>query len=72
MKLTEIAVRIDILRKELSHWESIYADRRCAKCDNFGLDLKQGGNVCKLAGVRPPEEVLVSGCPEWTFDEIPF
>lgn len=65
MKIVEIEVKIGILKKELAYWEDLARDRRCIKCDNFN-------GVCKIAGVRPPDDVMLSGCPEWTYDEIPF
>lgn len=65
MKIQEIEVKIAILKKELAHWEGIFTDRRCVKCENFN-------GVCKLANITPPAEVMAVGCPEWVWDGVPF
>lgn len=65
MKLVEIEVKIGLIKKELAHWEGIYTDRRCVKCENFN-------RICTLAGIEPPPEVMPIGCPEWVFDGVPF
>ncbi len=39
----------------------------CINCENF--DKK--GEICILAGSKPPARVIMFGCPAWLFD-IPF
>lgn len=38
----------------------------CLSCEHF-----QGDETCKLAGKRPPAQVIVEGCERWSQD-IPF
>lgn len=38
----------------------------CLNCSQFNKET----NLCLLAGVQPPPEVLVFGCERW--DNIPF
>lgn len=41
-------------------------DRNCMNCMNWS-------NGCSKAnGQRPPDTVLVKGCPAWEEDDIPF
>lgn len=40
----------------------------CVNCVNFIPD----GELCGLAGQRPPARVIAEGCPSWEHDDIPF
>lgn len=67
MKPIEIEVKIACAQREMDYWRNILRGKSCEDCTNF----QQGG--CQLAnGLRPPPEVVKAGCPEWTWDEIPF
>jgi hypothetical protein len=62
-----IEVRINIARRELEYWQNLLAKKSCHDCINF----QEGG--CKLAnGIKPPPEVLKTGCDSWDWDSIPF
>ena len=39
----------------------------CTNCERWG-----GRLGCTLVNETPPEEVILVGCDEWTFDDIPF
>ena len=67
MKTAEIQVKINIAKQEMQYWQSIMTSRSCRDCEQFP------SGVCKLAGgIVPPPEVQKTGCPEWSWDEIPF
>jgi hypothetical protein len=67
MKISEIEVKVCIIRRELDYWESLVANKRCANCASFE------NRVCVVAGhVAPPHEVQAVGCPEWAWDQVPF
>ena len=63
MTKTEIAVRINILRRELRLYESI---KGCKSCDHYN------SAICSLANAVPPDDVIESGCDGFVWDEIPF
>lgn len=67
MKPIEIEVKIACARRELEHWQGILSKKSCHDCVHF----QHPG--CQLAnGISPPPEVQKVGCPEWTWDSIPF
>lgn len=67
MSTAYIQVRINIARREVEYWQNLLRDKSCADCKNF----QSGG--CELAGGQtPPLDVQKTGCPEWSWDEIPF
>lgn len=41
----------------------------CLTCTHF---LEHQGEVCQLAGQRPPARVIHEGCPAYEEDDIPF
>lgn len=45
-----------------------HARRTCMECVNFDRDAE----ACKLAGQRPPAQVIAYGCPAYVHDDIPF
>lgn len=66
MKQVEIEVKIGVLRRELTYWESVLQKRSCGECINYSE------KVCRLAGIAPPSDVQATGCPEYEWDDIPF
>lgn len=50
--------------------------RCCYNCDNWREHLDEMGKpvepLCKLFGVRPPTDVIITSCPEWFASGIPF
>ena len=40
----------------------------CVNC----LHFQPEGELCGLAGQRPPARDIANGCPSWEFDDIPF
>ena len=47
----------------LREYHMLYA---CTTCVNFDTALE----MCKLAKLRPPADVIASGCPQW--EGLPF
>lgn len=69
MKQAEIAVKIKVLRNELQWYEALLKNKSCADCVHRG-----NGHRCMISEGHqvPPPEVQEAGCPEWTWDCIPF
>lgn len=67
MKPAEIQVKVMCARREMEYWQNILAKKSCGDCAHFEA------RTCRLAGgIAPPPEVQKTGCPEWTWDNIPF
>lgn len=67
MRPAEIQVKINIAQREADYWRNVLKNKGCHDCINFQR------NACELAnGQTPPLDVQKVGCPEWTWDEIPF
>jgi len=67
MKPHEIQVKVNIAQREADYWRQILRDKACKNC------VEWEGNTCRLAGhITPPPDVQKTGCPEWTYDQIPF
>lgn len=67
MKPSEIKVKISIAQREVNFWQEILDKKSCKDCEQFST------GACKLAGgVVPPAEIQQVGCPEWSWDSIPF
>lgn len=67
MKPSEIKVKISMARREMQWWEGVLAKKSCIDCIHFH------GGGCRLAnGQTPPPDIQKTGCPEWTWDEVPF
>ena len=67
MKPAEIEVKIACARREMEYWQAALATKCCRACQ------KWDGSGCALAqGITPPPDVQATGCPEWTWDQIPF
>lgn len=67
MKVSEIQVKINVARREMEYWQDILRTKSCDGCESFYL-----GGCKKADGQTPPADVQKVGCPEWTWDEIPF
>jgi predicted metal-binding protein len=67
MSRAYIEVRINIARRELEYWQNLLRNKSCDDCKEF-----QQGVCNKAGGVRPPPDIIKTGCPEWDWDEIPF
>ncbi len=67
MTPAEIQVRINIARREMNMWQEILQKKSCNDCRQW-----QHRGCGLAAGMEPPAEVVKTGCPEWTWDEIPF
>ena len=69
MKQAEIAVKINVLRRELQWHEDLLKNKSCADC----MHMDPAG-WCQLSVgfQRPPPEVQEAGCQEWAWDCIPF
>lgn len=67
MRAIEIEVKVACARREMEHWQTILANKSCTGCEHYQRE------ACTLAGgIRPPAEVIKTGCPEWKWDQIPF
>lgn len=42
--------------------------RNCTKCNHWD----HAKEICKKYNQRPPTKIILSGCPEFDLDEIPF
>lgn len=60
----EFSDRIQTLRQQLKDIESIKTG--CQTCKNYKRE------ICGIAGIAPPPEVVVSGCDAWRWDGVPF
>jgi len=62
-------LRRRLIVKFLDVCEGEHLFKNCITCVNF--DRKK--ELCKLANLRPPAEVIAYGCPQYiSEDEIPF
>lgn len=68
MKQAEIAVRINVLRRELQWYEDLLKNKSCGDCQHH-----EGARCMISEGHQvPPPEVQKAGCVEWSWDCIPF
>lgn len=60
----EIVRKIESLRQEIAFLESIQTG--CHTCMDWCF------NECNRYGEKPPPDVILIGCSEWNWDEVPF
>lgn len=68
MTPAEIQVKINIAQREADFWREILRRKSCKDCVHFA-----NAPQCAMAnGAVPPSDVQRTGCPSWSWDEIPF
>lgn len=64
MTRSMLASRIDALTQELEFHTGI--NPACNNCIHFE------GGICLMWELKPPSDVVATGCDDWEFDCIPF
>ena len=64
MTKPELKIRLELHGRELQRLQSIRVE--CQSCENY---LQ---NYCKKFDATPPQDVIASGCDDWSYDFIPF
>lgn len=68
MKQAEIAVKINVLRRELQWNEDLLKNKSCGDC----LHFENGRCMISDGHQVPPPDVQATGCQAWEWDCIPF
>lgn len=65
----EYKENLEGLKTDVAYWERNTPS--CKNCDDWRPGKQNSGRCSKWDAV-PPQDVIETGCDEWTFDEVPF
>jgi len=57
-------IRLELHSRELKRLQSIRVE--CQSCEHYAR------SHCKKFDAAPPQDVIATGCDEWSYDFIPF